>query len=198
MSDLGDLAFDAPVPADSVSLADSGGNTTETDVEGAIAELYGMVGGGGLFDAYAQLREEQSSGTQGGDATSGSWVTRVLNTEVFDVGGIVSLSSNQFTLGAGSYFISARAPSFGTDQTKLKIRNVTDSSDALIGETHYFRAASPDAGTSFVSGRIVIAGTKAFELQHRFAAGRSFDGLGVPNSFSVVEVYSVVEIWREA
>lgn len=33
--------------ASAISLADSGGNTSETDVEGAIAELYGMVGGGG-------------------------------------------------------------------------------------------------------------------------------------------------------
>lgn len=35
--------------ASAISLADAGGNTTETDVEGAIAELYGLVGGGGTL-----------------------------------------------------------------------------------------------------------------------------------------------------
>lgn len=40
--------------ASAISLADAGGNTTETDVEGAIDELYGLVGGGAaVFIDYA-------------------------------------------------------------------------------------------------------------------------------------------------
>jgi hypothetical protein len=39
MSDLGDLSLAAPVPADSVSIADAGDDFTATDVEGALAEL---------------------------------------------------------------------------------------------------------------------------------------------------------------
>jgi hypothetical protein len=46
MSDLGDLSLAAPVPADSVSVADSGTFYTATDVEGVLAEIAPQLGGG--------------------------------------------------------------------------------------------------------------------------------------------------------
>jgi hypothetical protein len=55
MADLGDLNLTDPVPADSVSVADSGTFYTATDVEGVLAEIAPQLGGGGamveLFDS---------------------------------------------------------------------------------------------------------------------------------------------------
>ena len=58
---------------------------------------------------YIKLSDVKSAGTAGGTFTSGSWQTRTLNTEDSDTGGNCSLSSNQFTLDAGTYEINARA-----------------------------------------------------------------------------------------
>jgi len=155
-------------------------------------------GGGGLFDAYAHLRDEKTSGTDGGTFTSGAWQTRTLNTEAFDTASMVSLSSNQFTLGAGTYFVRAYALVYIVDGHRLKIRNVTDSTDTLIGGSHHAQSNAAVANPAFVSGRFTIAGTKAFELQHRCQTTKATNGFGTNSAFGVSEVYAEVEIWREA
>ena len=55
-----------------------------------------------------------------------------MNTEAFDPDGIVTLSSNQFTLQAGSYFINAMAPAQSVVNHQLRLRNITDSNNALL------------------------------------------------------------------
>lgn len=158
-------------------------------------------GGGGLFDAYALLQDQKTANTAGGAATTGSFQTRTLNTEVFDDSAIVSLSSNAFTLAAGTYCIRARSRFLRTQRIAIKIRNTTDSSDAIIGMGS-FSEASGSEGEVVVNlfGRVTIAGSKAFELQYQVAGNDTGNTncLGVPANFGVVEVYSQVEIWREA
>ncbi len=156
--------------------------------------------GGGLHDAYAYLREEQSSGTNGGQATTGSFQTIVLNTEVFDPDGIVSLSSNQFTLAAGTYLVRARKQFFRTNFTKMKLRNVTDSTDIAFGDNPSLEGGSGgDSVLATLLARFTLAGTKALSLQYRCSSndGGNSKCLGAAASFGT-EVYGEVEIWREA
>lgn len=165
-------------------------------------ETLGGAVGGGLFDAYALLQDQQTaaSSTMGGQFSSnGVWLKRTLNTEVFDVGGIVSLSSSQFTLQAGTYFIRGRAPAYKADRHKVKLRNVTDGSDAIIGDSSFAGTADSDASWSELTGRITIAGAKTFELQHQVqTAVENARGPGYESDMGVIEVYAQVEIWREA
>lgn len=156
------------------------------------------AGGSALHDAYALLRDEKSAGTQSGTFTQAAWRTRTLNTEKFDPDGIVSLASNQFTLAAGTYLIRGRGAAFGVDRHQLKIRNITDSTDDIIGSSQYASAADGVNNDSVVVGRITIAGSKTFELQHICATTRSNQGFGVEANAGVTEVYAEVEIWREA
>lgn len=163
----------------------------------------GGAGGGptsGLFDAYAYLRDERASGTDGGDTVANTWVTRTLNTEVFDSDNIVTLAGNQFTLQAGAYFVRARGPVWksGADcRHKIRIRNITDGTTAAVGSSA-FSANADSAMDSVLRGRIVIAAQKTFELQHRANQSQLGEGLGVDASTGEVEVYGEVEIWREA
>ncbi len=151
---------------------------------------------------YAFLSDVKSSATDGGTFTAGSYVTRVLNTEV-DPDGIVTLASNQFTLDAGTYIILAKAPAYslntaGIFQHKAKLRNITDSTDELIGtsEAIRFDSASGSAGqtSSIVYGMFTIAGTKTFELQHRCGETETTSGLGKASSFGDSEVFATVAI----
>ncbi|MCP4800383.1 MAG: hypothetical protein GY893_10595 [bacterium] len=93
----------------------------------------GTASGFGLFSAYAILREEQSSGTNGTTVSgTGSWITQVINVEV-DPSSIVSVSSNQFTLGAGSYLITWFTALYAVNTGQSRLYDVTGSAVCTNG-----------------------------------------------------------------
>ena len=141
----------------------------------------------------AFLWDEKAANTAGGTFTSGAFQTRTLNTKN-DPYGIVSLSANQFTLSAGTYRIKASAPAYKVDKHKAKIRNITDSSDAIQGSSEQTAAGDAVHTRSFAENIITITGTKVFELQHRAETTRATDGYGQASNFGVVEVYAQLEI----
>jgi hypothetical protein len=147
---------------------------------------------------YLHVREEQTSNTAGGTFTSGAWRTRVLNTTVKNSIPSASLSSNQITLPAGTYRISARAPGNTVGAQKAKLANITDATDQVIGSATDHDSTNRMQLDSWVHGYFTIAGAKVFELRHQCGATRATDGLGAPGGFSAVEVYAEVMIWKEA
>ena len=155
---------------------------------------------GGLFASYAQVCDRKSSGSHGGSFASGDWRTRELNTEAFDPDGIVTLSSNQFTLQAGSYFINAMAPAQSVVNHQLRLRNITDSNTALFGFAAYASQSSGNATDdndyAFLKGRITISGATTYELQHRCNTTRNGAGFGQPTGYAE-ETYASVEIYKE-
>ena len=146
-----------------------------------------------------ELQEQQTSGTDGGTFTSGSWVTRTLNTEVVDTGSNCTLSGNQFTLAAGTYRIHWSAPAFKCDQHHTRLQNVTDSATVLNGTSEYANATNSIGNRSFGEGRFTIGTAKALEIQHQCATTQATNGLGVKSSLaSTGEVYTTVWIERES
>ena len=185
------LQFKLPV-ADGTS-----GQALTTNASGQLA-FATMVGG--LFSSYAQVCDRKSSGSHGGSFSSGDWRTRELNTEAFDPDGIVTLSSNQFTLQAGTYFINAMAPAQSVVNHQLRLRNITDSNTALFGFAAYASQSSGNATDdndyAFLKGRITISGATTYELQHRCNTTRNGAGFGQPSTFGE-ETYASVEIYKE-
>ena len=180
---------------------------TFSSVEGEIpaASIVGVctsgltkTGGFGKFTSYAIIGDQKSADTDAGTFTAGSWDTRDLNTELSDPDGIVSISSNQFTLAAGSYLVKASAPAIGVNNHKIKIYNVTDSADVEIGTTEYAHASDYTGERSFVTARFTISGSKAFEIRHQCETTKSTYGLGRGYGMSVVELFTLVEIYKEA
>lgn len=139
------------------------------------------------------LRDEQSSGTGGGTATSGSWLTRVLNTESTDTGNHCTLSSNQFTLSAGTYEVSASASFFRTKNSQIKIYNTTDASDVIIGQVANAidNGGNYSGATAVLLGYFTVAASKALELQYRIENTTATVGLGNATSWGT-EVYAQV------
>ena len=149
------------------------------------------------FTAYAVIADQKTSGTDGGTFTSGAWRTRDLNTEVTDVDNIVSISSNQFTLQAGTYLIKARATGYDCDRHQLRIRNITDASTVRFGISNFVNQTYNVFSTAVVVGRTTISGAKVFELQHQAQSTKTTFGLGVASNFTT-EVFAEVEIYKEA
>lgn len=143
------------------------------------------------------LKDEKSTGTNGGTFTSGAWQTRDLNTiNSLTSDTSVTLSSNQFTLTGGEYYIEALALCENVGDNKVRIQNITDGITEIVGlnqaSSGIFGIAS---GVSpVIKGFIDISTTKTFELQHRCDSTVATIGFGAAVGFGVNEVYSIVTI----
>ena len=180
-------------------LPDADGTSGEamvTDGNGALS-----FAKAGLFSSYAIIADQKSQGTDGGASTGGTWHIRDLNTELADPDGIVSISSNQFTLQAGSYFIEARAPSYQPTRHRLKLYQTSGSAaDVAFGTneySHYGSSASAIQTTAFLSCRITISTATTYEIRHYIQTTKAGNGLGVAVSQGV-ELYCLVKIFKES
>lgn len=148
--------------------------------------------------AMAIFNETQNAGTNGGTSTTGSFLKRTLNTTVQNGITGCSIASSVITLPAGTYLVSAQAPFLETTSLKLKLRNTTDSTDAIIGMTLYNSAGSGANNTGLLNGYFTIAGSKNFEFQYRVSTGQATFGLGVAANFGVSEIYGQIQITKVA
>jgi hypothetical protein len=152
----------------------------------------------GLFESVAAVTDRKAAGTSAGSSVSGTWSTRVLNHELFDPDGIVSLSSNQFTLGAGTYYVEWAVPIHDPSYAKTRLYNATDSVTVLDGEGLY-SAPSLDLTVWFRGlARFTIASSKAFEIQYRAYSSEASYGLGISTNTGDYEYYTTVRIFKEA
>lgn len=163
-------------------------------LEVRIAQLEANEGAPPYSESYAIIQEQRTSGTAPTPAglTASTWVTRGLTTVLTDPDSIVvSLASNQFELGAGEYWIKARSPAFNTNRHKIRLRNITDGSTAIVGSTQI--SGNSSGNDTFVSGRVVIASAKVFEIQH-WSELTIGNAAGIATGSGEIEVYTVVEI----
>ena len=168
-----------------VKMGDAAGSNKVSFTDSADAEVANMDSDGVTTFAnyinqgvprYAMLSDVKPAGSGGGTFTNGAWRTRELNTMSPSGGGgvVTSLISNQFTLAAGTYFISARAPASTVDRHQTRIRNITDGSTTLKGSSSVGNSGSSIQSDSWVRGIFTIADSKTFELQHQAQVTGSF------------------------
>lgn len=145
--------------------------------------------------AYVLLRDEKAQNTSGGTFTSGAWRTRDL-VETLDPYSVCSVSSNQFTLDAGTYIIRASAPAFAVERHQIRLQNVTDATTVAVGSVAYSNAAGYTDSRSELASRFTITSSKTFEIQHRCERTYATEGFGVESNFTT-EIYTIVELWKE-
>jgi hypothetical protein len=143
----------------------------------------------------AIFNELQPSGTNGGSATSGSYIKRTFNTTIKNNIAGCTLTSSVISLPAGTYFVSAFAPTYNTERSKLRLQNTTDAITINVGQNCF---ASATQNSAVLQTIFTITGTKNIELQHRFQTTVNTNGLGVPCSFGDDECYSTIHIVRMA
>lgn len=193
-SDLHEPKGVAAASANRVYVADGAGSGSWTTVSNSVLATEAKAFQGGLL----HVTYEVASGTDGGGLTAGSYTTRPLNTvKTNEITG-ASLASNQITLPSGTYYIDAELVTSGVGRYKHKLRNVTDSTDTIIGLTGDDTDNSFVVSSSTLKGRFTIASQKVFELQVRSNASETSDGMGDAASFGDVEVYANVLIWKVA
>ena len=155
--------------------------------------------GGGKFASYAIIADQKSNSTKGGVFTYGDWRTRDLNTELTDADGIVSISSNQFTLQAGSYLIEAQAPAYAINRHMAKLYQTSGTpADVAFGTSEFVSYSYLGYTVSEVKARVTISSATTYEIRHRCQSNYTGDnGFGYASEFGNVETYTVVKIFKE-
>lgn len=182
--------------ADAITLDNSGNATFPANVT-CSGTATGF--GGGKFASYAVIADQKSQGTPGGTPPNTSaYNTRDLNTILTDPDSIVSVSSNQFTLQAGTYLISASAPAYQATRNQILIYNVTDSAIVAVGTSEYVDSSDNVQTRSFAKNKTTISGAKVFDIRHRVLNADPTYGFGVDANCGQPEIYTIVEIFKEA
>ena len=147
------------------------------------------------------LKDAKSAGTNGGTFTTGSWQTRDLNVLNED-GGTSNdgcswcvLSSNRFTVPAGTYDLYATLPARIVNSTKCRLYDITNSVDAIIGAT-MGNGGSLETN-SVIDGTITPTVPTTYEIQHYCTLTSATNGFGYPSNIdSKSEVYTQVRITK--
>lgn len=181
----------------SAKIADNAITMAKLSTSGTLPALDGSALTG-VGVSVARVSEIISSGSAG-TFTASAWRTRALNTEEFDPDNIVTLSSNQFTLGAGKYLCYFDAVAFKAARHTAKIYNITDTADVARGTSAYAATTldvnTESSGFAFIN----ITGSKVFELQHYGTSTKTTNGFGsggtatgqIPHTFSSVTIIKV-------
>jgi hypothetical protein len=148
---------------------------------------------------YIKIIDRKAAGTDGGAFTSGADRTRDLNRIDVDTAGIATLASNQFTIPAGTYEYTIRAPAHSVGRNSAWLYNITDAVEVDRGQ-NFFASTTGNAGAAaIITGQMVLQGTKTFEVRHRCETTNGTNGFGVSinSGFTVpFEYYTTVELHK--
>lgn len=142
------------------------------------------------------VRDQQTSGTNGGGTTAGATAIRVLNTTGTNTITGASLGSNQITLPAGTYNINASAPAYKTSRHKIHLYNITDAAVEIVGTSEFSITTDSTITRSMLMGQFTIPATEVFEIRHYTQQTSASIGFGTPTSNGLVEVYTEVFITK--
>ena len=173
------------------------GSIVNADINASAAIASTKLSGisSGKFSSFAIIADQKTSNVLGGSFSSGGDRTRDLNTEIADADGIVSISSNQFTLQAGTYLIRGSAPAYNVGRHIAWIYDVTNSANVgYFGTVQH--SYNGNVTSSFFNGRHTISGATVYEIRHRCEITQSI-GFGVESNI-FTNTYTVVEIFKES
>lgn len=144
-----------------------------------------------------QILETKPNNTAGGTATAGSWIARPINLLQADETASASLVSSTLTLPAGKYFIDAESAFYRTGATRIRLQNLTNSTTLLNSLSTYIHPSQ--AGVMYVSlsGMFTLSVSNQLQLQYRCNTTSNTFGLGDLSNFSIDEIYSILNIWKQ-
>jgi hypothetical protein len=154
----------------------------------------------GFFIGLPQVAIFQDQKTQntGGGAASAGWVTRTLNTQVYNTitGASLNTGTSLFTLPAGTYRVEASTTGHG-----IKFIAAIQRSSDTLGTNLLLRGTSASAGIdsqvttiSLINGILTVPTSTTYRLiQNNTARAGSADSLGFPTNLGT-ETYSTITI----
>jgi hypothetical protein len=155
----------------------------------------------GPASLYAKLSDVKSSGTNGGNFTTGGLQVRELNTIDFDANGIIvaPLASNRFKLNIGLYRAKISAPAYQVDRHQAVLYDFTNSSIVLNGTPEFSGTSAQVQTRSIVCGEFFVAADATeFQVMHECQTTSGGVGFGIGSAFGRNEVFTIVELEKVA
>jgi hypothetical protein len=149
-----------------------------------------------------QVREVQPTGVFPADQSSiasyvGSFFRRTLNNYVPVLSGTnstvipgMSISGNQITLSAGTYYVNGGCPAGGVSGFTIRLYDITNATTAIAGTSEW--SAAGVITRSLINGVLTVTAPTVYEIQQRIVSTGGGSGfLGRPSTFTPeVEVYT--------
>jgi len=177
--------------------AGSSGQVLTSSGGGATAMTWTTPAGYGIGNVGTIwiIKDVKTIGTNGGTFTSGSFLTRTLNTITsYPSSSLVTIGSNRITITSGVYYIRSEAPCGDVHNNATRLYNITDSTVSEIGSSHY---SHDTQAISTLETIINIVSTKVYEIQHQCDKTMTTTGFGYATGFQT-EVYTMVTITKLA
>lgn len=188
------VAQDAPQGSIYLRTGGSGGTAYLKQDSGSTTNWTVIPLTSGSSSIPAIIKDKKAYNVNGGSSSSGAWHPRDLTiNETSSLQSFATLSSNQVTVSAGTYQISAKSVFYISGVARLRWWNTTDSTADVIGGCN---SATPSPGGSqsdqvpaFLDGVFVIGSSKVYELQYYCSASTSTSGLGIFSNISGEDNY---------
>jgi hypothetical protein len=140
------------------------------------------------------IEDVKATTVDSGSMTGGAYNTRDLNTLSGDTS-FVTLSANQFTLGAGKYKLLASAPATGVNSHKAALYDITNAAYIKYGTSMQTDGTS-ETSRSEVRVMLTLTETTTFELRHHIRNHINANDGGESTDDGSDERYSFVEITK--
>jgi len=148
-----------------------------------------------IISAVAHVWDQKSTNVDAGGSDSTIDQTRDLNQFNDPDSIIVSLSSNQITLDAGTYMIDAAVPGDGCNEFVSWLYDTTGSATLLDGTSCRSYVGDRLPIHSLIKGRFTIGVQSTIEIRFRCSRTQAGDGLGRASNISGhPEIYTVATI----
>ena len=154
---------------------------------------WAAAGGGLSANSIIVLQHRENQNVDGGTITVTAWNTVPFNYELNDAGGLCSLSSNRFTLTAGTYLIFGQHTVFSATVTIPRLYNYTDATEVFRSHQIWTSTSSYAEGHATLMGVFTIGASKALEFQIYATSGQTENGYGhAANVASEPEIYGAI------
>ncbi len=131
---------------------------------------------------YILLADQRADGAVGGACSTTAWDTRALNTILADDTGLISISSNQATLPAGTYECEIDAEMYNTQTAQIRLYNVTDAVVMVYGKS--VRSDSYVVTPANLKTKFTLSSSKIVKIQSRCQRTWDANDYGYPTSFN--------------
>ena len=152
---------------------------------------------GTAYTKLFHIQHQEASSANGGASSSDTFNDTVLNATIINEITGASLSSNNFTLPAGTFVIYAQRRSFKANRNFLALYSVTNSGLAKIGQSNYGGNGGQTETTATLYEKITLGASHTYKLQHYTETARSNDGLVVASN-KTTNAHADVLIWQVA
>ena len=156
--------------------------------------------GTGLYSGYALMEEAIEHGATAHTKTAGNWYKKQLSRISFDPQNIiVSLSSDRFTLAAGTYVIKWVHLLERCDEGITRLYDVTNSTSKKVSLVGFAQDGGNYAMViSRGIARVTITGNTTYEYQYFVNSANSIIVGPASGNNTEEEIFGQVEVWKEA